>query len=509
MLLCQFVLCGCQDSQGERLIGEDNPPEPCDMGEDFSRYNGRRIGVTSGTVQEKYLSAKIEGAVPAYYENFADMSVALLQGKIDAYIMPYKSAITLMAENPNVTYDPQQLAVDFVGMTFSKDAHGEELKNQFNAYLHKLQDSGRFEELRAIWFGNETDKRSTPDYEMLNDNTNGTIRFCAASTLDPFCFIYENKYRGADMDLMVGFCEEYGYKLEMDIAPVSSLLVGLATSVYDMGGGGIAYTEERAESIFFSEGYFFSPQVFILPKANAVKKGFIESVIDEFNKTFIEEARWKLITSGIGTTFLITICAFILGSALGVVIYVLISSKKKCCNKLGDWYIKIMQGIPTVVILMVLCYVVFAKAHISEVVVAIIGFALILGSETGELYKGGINSVGIGQTEAGLAIGLTKSQTFKGIVLPQAARVILPGYRSAFISLLKSTSIAGYIAVTDLTKMSDIIRSRTYSAFFPLISTAIIYFIASYVIARLFEAVSKEFEPQLENRHIKGVEIHD
>ena len=86
MLLCQAVLCGCQGAESkEILIGADNPPEPCDMGEDFSRYSGRRIGVTSGTVQEKYLSAKIEGAVPAYYENFADMAVALLQGKIDAY----------------------------------------------------------------------------------------------------------------------------------------------------------------------------------------------------------------------------------------------------------------------------------------------------------------------------------------------------------------------------------------------------------------------------------------
>ena len=102
-----------------------------------------------------------------------------------------------------------------------------------------------------------------------------------------------------------------------------------------------------------------------------------------------------------------------------------------------------------------------------------------------EMFRTSISSISYGQTEAGLAMGFGKVKTFRYVVLPQAIDRVLPVYRGEFISLVKMTSIVGYIAVQDLTKASDIIRSRTFDAFFPLIVVAIIYFLLAWLLSLL------------------------
>ena len=123
------------------------------------------------------------------------------------------------------------------------------------------------------------------------------------------------------------------------------------------------------------------------------------------------------------------------------------------------------------------------------------------------MIRTGIQSVDRGQTEAALALGYTRTRAFLQIVMPQAARQFLPVFKGEFISLIKMTSVVGYIAVQDLTKMSDIIRSRTYEAFFPLISTAVIYFIIAWLLTSLLKPIERRVQPNRKNRSIKGVNL--
>ena len=184
-------------------------------------------------------------------------------------------------------------------------------------------------------------------------------------------------------------------------------------------------------------------------------------------------------------------------------------SKNKALNKIASIYNKIVTGIPILVWLMILYYIVFKSVNLSSIVVAIITFSLQTGAYLSSIFKTGIDSIDKGQEEAAKSLGFNDMQIFKKIILPQAALNIFDLYEGEFVSLVKTTSIVGYIAINDLTKVSDIVRSRTYQAFFPLVATAIIYFVVTYVFIILLNQLRKKINPKLRKIILKGVKMYD
>ena len=240
--------------------------------------------------------------------------------------------------------------------------------------------------------------------------------------------------------------------------------------------------------------------------------GFGERIVEGFSKTFIREDRWKLIVDGIGVTMLISLCAVLLGTLLGFGIYMVtcmnVKGVRVVSEAIAKVYTRIIEGTPVVVVLMVLFYVVFGSIKdINGVAVAILGFSLIFGAFVYEHMRVSVGSVGIGQAEAAYALGYTKNQAYARIILPQAMSIFMPTYCSHAVELIKGTAIVGYIAVNDLTKVGDIIRSNTYEAFFPLISVAIIYFLLTWIISLLLGRVKVRFEPKRrsDDTILKGV----
>ena len=224
-----------------------------------------------------------------------------------------------------------------------------------------------------------------------------------------------------------------------------------------------------------------------------------------FDRTFIRENRWKLVLSGLKITVIITLFSALAGTLLAFPVWLLRSAGNKVAGFCGKIFISLMQGTPILVLLMVLYYLVFASANINAIVVAIISFSLNFAAYAGEMLRAGIDSVPKGQREAALALGFNRRQTFIKVVLPQALRQILPVYRGEFINMLKSTSIVGFIAIQDLTKVSDIIRSRTYEAFFPLIATALIYFATAWILASFLIWLDRSLDPA--KRRCKKLEV--
>lgn len=151
-----------------------------------------------------------------------------------------------------------------------------------------------------------------------------------------------------------------------------------------------------------------------------------------------------------------------------------------------------MRGTPILVMLMIVFYVVFAKSGLSATIVAILTFAMNFAAYTSEMFRSSIISIDKGQKEAGIAMGFTSSQTFVNIILPQAIKRVMPIYKGEVISLVKMTSVVGYIAVQDLTKASDVIRSRTFDAFFPLIVITILYFILAWIFGYALDLLNKK-----------------
>lgn len=207
-----------------------------------------------------------------------------------------------------------------------------------------------------------------------------------------------------------------------------------------------------------------------------------ESVVDSFCNNLIAEQRYQMILDGLQVTLLITFCAAILGTVLGGLVCRMRMSRHAWVQRIAKIYIDLMRGTPVLVLLMLMYYVFMAPLETTGITVAIVTFAMNASAYIGEMLRSSIESIDRGQTEAGLALGYTPRQTFMRIILPQVVKSVQPVYQGEIISLLKGTSIVGYIAVMDMTRASDLIRSRTFDAFFPLIFTAAIYFLVAWLI---------------------------
>ena len=219
-----------------------------------------------------------------------------------------------------------------------------------------------------------------------------------------------------------------------------------------------------------------------------------------FYQNFIEDDRWKYITDGLFKTLRITLFAVLIGIFLGFLIAVVRSTYDKThklgvLNALCKVYLTVIRGTPVLVQLLIIYFVVFGSVKIDKTLVAVIAFGINSGAYVAEIFRSGIMSIDNGQFEAGRSLGFNYPQTMFYIVMPQAFKNVLPALGNEFIGLLKETSVAGYIAIQDLTKGADIIRSRTYSAFMPLIAAALIYL----VLVMVFTFFVQKLERRLRN----------
>ncbi|MEE1048302.1 MAG: amino acid ABC transporter permease [Clostridia bacterium] len=211
----------------------------------------------------------------------------------------------------------------------------------------------------------------------------------------------------------------------------------------------------------------------------------------DFYENLIYADRWKLLLEGLGVTIEITVAAIIIGTVLGVILAFMKMSGSKWLSTPAKVYIEIIRGTPTTVQLLIMYLGVFASIPAPKVLIASLAFGLNSAAYVAEIIRGGVESVDKGQIEAGRSLGLTKLQTTIKIVLPQAIKIALPTYTSEFIVLLKETSIAGYIAMEDLTKVASMITSRTFNAWFPLITAALVYFAMTFSLAKIFGVLER------------------
>ena len=203
----------------------------------------------------------------------------------------------------------------------------------------------------------------------------------------------------------------------------------------------------------------------------------VSSFADDFYLNFIKEDRYLSLVSGLGNTLLISVFAILLGLVFGSVAFLLRRSRFKVVRAIGYIYVDVIRATPMVTQLLIIYFVVFASVPISAVLVAMFAFGFNSGAYISEILRAGVQSVDYGQMEAGRSLGLSSRKTMIYIIAPQMVRNVLPALCNEFIVLIKETAVVGYIAVQDLTKAADIIRSRTFDAYLPLISAAVIYYI--------------------------------
>ena len=216
---------------------------------------------------------------------------------------------------------------------------------------------------------------------------------------------------------------------------------------------------------------------------------WFEELKRQFTLNFIAQDRWRFLWDGLGVTLRITLFALLIGTVIGVVVAIVRSTYDKnaqnmprgagrsilsISNAICKLYLTVIRGTPVVLQLMIFYFIILTTIRSGEVI-GIIAFGINAGAYIAEIFRSGINSIDIGQFEAGRSLGFNYIQTMRYIVIPQAFKNILPTLANEFIVLLKETAVVGYVAVQDLTKAGDIIRGRTFSPFMPLIAVALIY----------------------------------
>ena len=221
------------------------------------------------------------------------------------------------------------------------------------------------------------------------------------------------------------------------------------------------------------------------------------SWFDKLHQTFIATGHYKMILNGLKNTLIITLGALLIGVVIGSIIAVAKYfsegvPKMRAVETICDVYVTVIRGIPVVVLLLIFYFIVMTGAE--GVPVAILTFGINSGAYMAEVVRSGINAVDKGQMEAGRSLGLSKLQTMRKIIFPQAIRNILPAIGNEMIALLKETSVAGYVGVVDLTRAGNIIRNNTFDAINPLMLVALIYLVLVVGLTRLLNVFERKLK---------------
>lgn len=365
-----------------------------------------------------------------------------------------------------------------------------ELCSSFNRYIARIRRSGELAETVKRWSAPDVDNIQPlpfPEGEKILN-----VAVCGGNI--PFTFFSRERFVGIEPEIVEGFAREMGYGVIYHEYEFGAVAAALATSRVDIALVGMCVTPERARTVLFSDPYFHTCNVCVVKEdIEAAGEGFFRRAYDSFYNNIIAQQRYLLILEGLGNTMIMSVLAALFGTLLGAFIaWRSFGPRRKWWHAFLKIYGSIMHGVPLLVLLLIMFYLVFAKTGLSSIAIATVTFTVYLTYACAEIFINGVKSVPVGQKKAAISLGLTPFQAFRHVVFPQMLSYVIPSYEAELVTLVKETAVAGFIAVVDLTKATDIIQSRTFDAFFPLMSGAVIYFIICALIAKGLDFILKK-----------------
>ncbi len=457
------------------------------------------MGGNSGGLPVIYAQRDYPSAQVLEYQGIADAVVALDAGRIDYALIPETMALFYMRKDAKYTYLSAGLYEfdNTIGLAKGNEA----LRDELSRAIQKLKDDGTIEAVERKW---SIDGDYSMDDIPVNEDA-PVLRVAGSATDEPNIFIKDGQMAGLDVEIAMRVAYEAGYRVEFEEMTFAAELSAIASGKVDAGLH-CAPTEERKKQMCFTEPVNQIRWVAMTTTDEAASAGLLDSLRDNIQSTFVTENRWQMVLSGLGVTMAVALAAFALATAGGALLCWM-GAQGGPLRAVAAAYTKIVGGVPVLVWLMVLYYIVFAGVDIPAVAVAALCFGLQVSAPLSGVFATGLASVDKGQCEAALAMGFSRGEAFRRVVLPQAARSVRGLYAGQLTSLIKATSVVGYVAIADLTKVSDIIRSRTFQAFFPLVSTALIYFAVIALCGWALGRAGRLLDPKLRRpeRILKGV----
>lgn len=489
ILSCAVLLVACHKDSAESRVSIDNAEEVC-YPKCWDDLNDCKVAVIMGSVSDDYLSARQDGITLMRLSTTADLIAAVECGRADYAALDKLEAPQkyLAQRDMMVMFESAEVGGD-VAFVFNLD--DSELCEQYNDFFDSLCVCGLNDTIRSRWMECNFDNVIMPDIPQPKGDP---VYVATLSSDPPFSYLKDGQWYGWEIEILKLFGQHIGRPMVFMDYSFAALITSVVKKRVDMAAGNVFITEERARNVLFSKSYGSCPEICIGRIAGPTKSALStnEKFKDRLNENLLVEDRWKMILEGLKVTIYISVGALLIGVVLGVFLCYL----KIKTNKLGRWLVRIfngfMKGVPMLVILMIMFYLVLVNTKISATTIALITFALGVGSNLSELFSNSIASIDKGQIEAGHALGLSDFKCFRKIVFPQAIKKVIRPFKNEVLALVKGTSIVGYIAIQDLTKMGDIIRSRTFDSFFPLFTVTAIYLIFAWLLNMLLAYLIKK-----------------
>ncbi len=482
-------------------------PESAAEYSEYSDLSGKRVSMLTGAPFEELVRSKVPDVGEfSYFNSAPDTILALKSGKTDAFLTNNAVGALAVNRNPELALFPQDLDTSAFGIAFAK---GDPARDMWQAAYDAISEETK-NALWEKWTGSDDSVKLLPEQDW--PGSNGTVQAAVCDSLEPMSYMGNGgQLIGFDIEMILLMAKELDVHVEFTGMEFSAIMSSVQAGKALLGAGSIIATDERKQSVDFVEYY---PAAFVLVvRAFRIETGgsFLSAIADSFQKTFIRENRWKLFLKGIGTTMLITVLSVLFGTILGFAVFMLCRNGNPAANFITRFFVWLVQGMPAVVLLMILYYIIFGRVNISGAAVSVVGFTLVFGSAVFGMLRAGVGAIDKGQLEAAYALGYTNRKAFFRIILPQALPHFMPAYKGEITALIKATAVVGYVAVQDLTKMGDIVRSRTYEAFFPLIAVAIIYFILAAILTFLVNRIEIRIDPRRRSKQqiLKGVKTDD
>ena len=471
------------------------------------------VGFITGTAAMYAVEEELPEAHQKNYDDPVMGYLSVQERKIDAFSYDRKQmelairngqeGVRILEENLGANTD--------IAAGLSPVSEIPNLEEQINRFIDELNEQGILDEMYDRWVmqGDE----EMPEDVRAAENPELKLTVGTSGTVAPYSYYKDGELTGFDIEFSRRFASWLNADLEFKVYTYDAIVPAALTGDVDIICANLNVTEERLEAMSFSKPLYIQENaVMVLDTGTGTEnQGFLASVRESFEKTFIREDRYQLFLKGIGMTMFITVLSILSGTAVGFLTYVGCRRGNPIANRFVGLTIWLVQGMPLVVLLMILYYIVFANAPIGGAWVAIIAFTLTFGATMYRMLEMGVNAVDNGQTEASLALGFSERETFFTVILPQAAEHFMPTYKGEVTALIKATAVVGYIAVQDLTKVGDIVRSRTYEAFFPLIAVAVIYFILAGILNAIVNRAVSSVNPKARKKEqiLKGISCHD
>ena len=463
-----------------------------------------RVGVMTGTTSGPLVSQRLPEAKVLSFDNITDAFAALKSGQLDAVVIAYSTAILMRRTNPDFVVLDEKLSDEKNAIAVRKG--NDELLKAVDQIISDLKAEGVLAAMAKQWF--KTDPGPYEEIDIAVPTTGTPLRIGVNATREPFSFVDKNgRIVGHDSDLARLIAQRLNRPIEFQDMKFMALIPALQAGKIDLISTGMFESEERKKFVNFTQPYYANAQVMVVKGAAASASGestFWAGLQDSIESNLLAENRYLLLWDGLKTTLIISALSILFGTIVGGAVCFMRMARSPLLSVPARIFIAVLRGVPVVVLLMLIFYVVFASVNVSPVFVAVVAFGLNFAAYAAEIFRTGIESIERGQTEAGLSMGFSRIATFRLVIMPQMVRRILPVYKGEVISIVKMTSIVGYIAVMDLTKASDIIRARTFDAFFPLVLVAVLYFLISYLLIALMDWGERRTDPRRKFRKVSA-----